>query len=122
MFPKKFGLLVASLLLASLPAWAQTPAGSITGRVVDATGLPLPGVTVTIQGTDITRTFVSEADGKYRFLELAPGDYKLTSSLQGFSTNVRERVIVDASQAVDLPVTLAIGALTETVEVKASSP
>ena len=122
MFLKKFALAVACLLLASLPALAQTPAGIITGRVADATGLALPGVTVTVQGTDITRTFTTDGEGRYRFLDLAPGDYQLTSTLQGFATHVRARVIVGVGQTVELPVTLAIGALTETVNVTAPSP
>ena len=122
MFLKKFGLAIASLLLASLPALAQTPAGTITGLVADATGLPLPGVTVTVQGTDITRTFTTDGEGRYRFLDLAPGAYKLISTLQGFTTNVRERVIVGVGQTVELRVMLAIGALTETVNVTAPSP
>ena len=119
---KKLGLAIASLLVASLPALAQSPAGTIAGRVVDATGLPLPGVTVTVQGVDITRTFATDGEGRYRFLDLAPGDYKLTSTLEGFTTNVRARVIVGVGQTVELPVTLAIGALTETVNVTAPSP
>ncbi len=119
---KKFGLVVASLLLASLPALAQVSAGTITGRVADATGLPLPGVAVTVQGADVTRTFTTDAEGRYRFLDLAPGDYKLSSTLSGFTTNVRERVVVAVGQTVELPVTLAIGALTETVNVTAPSP
>src|SRR6185436_17334296 len=94
MLSKKLGLAVASLILASLPVLAQTPAGIITGRVADATGLPLPGVTVTIQGSDINRAFTTDAEGRYRFLDLAPGDYTLTSSLQGFATSVRDHVIV----------------------------
>ena len=119
---KRFGLMIASLLLASVPALAQVPAGTITGRVADATGLALPGVTVTVQGTDMTRTFVTDGGGRYRFLDLAPGEYKLTSTLQGFATHVRQRVIVGVGQTVELPVTLAIGALTETVNVTAASP
>jgi protocatechuate 3,4-dioxygenase beta subunit len=59
-------------------ASAQTPSGTISGRVVDATGLALPGVTVEVQGVDITQTFVTDAEGHYRFLELAPGTYKVT--------------------------------------------
>ena len=82
----------------------------------------MPGVTVTAQGADITRTFVSDAEGRYRFLDLAPGDYKLTSTLSGFTTSVRERVVVAVGQTVELPVTLAIGALSETVNVTAPSP
>jgi hypothetical protein len=114
--------IVLSLLLCSLPALAQTPAGTITGRVADATGLPLPGVTVTVQGADLNRTFTSDGEGHFRFLDLAPGDYTLTSTLPGFTTNVRARIIVGVGQTVELPVTLAIGALTETVNVTAPSP
>jgi len=113
---------VGAAVVLTIPALAQTPGGSITGRVVDATGLSIPGVTVTLQGVDIKQTFVTEADGRYRFLDLAPGPYKLTSELQGFTTSVRERVIVDVGQAVDLPVRMEIGALTETVVVTAPSP
>ena len=91
---KKLGVALASLLLVSLSAVAQTPAGIITGRVGDATGLALPGVTVTVQGTDISRTFTTDTEGRYRFLELAPGEYKLTSTLQGFTIYVRECVVV----------------------------
>jgi hypothetical protein len=119
---KKLCLAAFSLLFVSLQALAQTPAGIITGRVADATGLSVPGVTVTVQGSDIVRTFTTDAEGRYRFLELAPGDYTLTSTLQGFSTNVRKRVVVGVGQTVELPVTLVIGALTETVNVTAPSP
>jgi hypothetical protein len=123
MFLKKIAAAAAaSLLLLSTPAVAQTPGGIITGRVADATGLVLPGVTVTVQGADITRSFTTDGEGRYRFLDLAPGDYKLTSTLQGFTTNVRERVVVGVGQTVELSVTLAIGALTETVNVTAPSP
>src|SRR3954468_13974844 len=119
---RKIALAFASLVLVALPVAAQTAAGTLTGRVADATGLPLPGATVVVQGADISRTFTTDGEGRFRFLELAPGAYTLTSTLQGFATNVRDRVMVDVGQAVDLPVTLAIGALTETVEVTASSP
>ncbi len=119
---KKLGLAFASLILISFPAFAQTPAGILTGRVADATGLPLPGVTVTVQGTDMHRTFTTDAEGRFRFLELAPGDYQLTSTLAGFTTNVRPHLVIGVGQTLDLPVTLAIGALTEIVNVTAPSP
>ena len=119
---KKLGLAFASLILISFPAFAQTPAGILTGRVADATGLPLPGVTVTVQGTDMHRTFTTDAEGRFRFLELAPGDYQLTSTLAGFTTNVRQHLVIGVGQTLELPVALAIGALTETVNVTAPSP
>src|SRR4051812_49200773 len=119
MFMKKLGIALASLILLAIPTIAQSPAGFLTGRVSDATGLPLPGVTVMVQGADITRTFVSDVEGRFRFLDLAPGEYTLTSTLQGFSTNVRKRIVVNVGQTVETPVTLAIGALTEIVNVTA---
>ncbi|MCU1385354.1 MAG: hypothetical protein JWL71_4051 [Acidobacteria bacterium] len=122
MFLRKIALAVASLFLIALPALAQTPAGVITGRVADPTGLPLPGVTVTVRGSDLSRTFTTDADGRFRFLELAPGDYNLTSTLEGFATNVRERLVIGVGQTLELRVTLAIGSLTETVNVTAPSP
>jgi hypothetical protein len=122
MVPNKLCLAVAALLVAALPAIAQSPAGTISGRVVDATSLSVPGVTVTLQGVDLTQVFITEADGRFRFLELAPGPYKVTSILQGFATNVRENVVLDLGRNVELPVTMQISAVTETVTVAAPSP
>ena len=106
MLSNKFLATGDSLLLVVASASAQTPAGVITGRIADATGLPLPGVDVTLQGIDINRTFTTGIDGRYRFLDLAPGDYKVTSALTGFATSVRDRVVVDLGQTVDLTITL----------------
>src|SRR6266849_5601937 len=118
----KLCLAVAALLVATLPAFAQSPAGTISGRVLDATSLSVPGVTVTLQGVDLTEVFITEADGRFRFLELAPGRYKVTSALQGFATIVRENVVLDLGKNVDLPVTMQISAVSETVTVTAPSP
>ncbi len=108
--------------MAALPTFAQSSTGTIGGRVADATGLPVPGVTVMAQGVDLTQVFITEADGRFRFLELAPGSYRVTSALQGFATNVRESVVLDLGKHVDLPVTMQISAMSETVTVTAPSP
>src|SRR4029077_9429329 len=113
---------VAAFLLICVPGFAQVADTSISGRVVDATGLPLPGTVVTVQGVDITQTFTTDGEGRYRFLDLAPRTYKVTSALQGFTTNVREHVVVNVGQTVVLPVTLAIGPIEATVTVTAPSP
>ena len=113
---------IAALLLFVTPAHAQTPGATIAGRVVDTTGLSLPGVTATLQGVDITQTFITDGQGRYRFLDLAPGAYRVTLALEGFTTHVRERVIVDVGQAVELPATLTIGSLQTTINVTAPSP
>ena len=72
-FKKAVWSSIAALVFFVSTASAQTPSGTISGRVLDATGLSLPGVTVTLQGVDITQTYTTDGEGRYRFLELAPG-------------------------------------------------
>jgi carboxypeptidase family protein/TonB-dependent receptor-like protein len=121
-FKKAVWVCLVLLAYAAGPASAQSPGGSIIGRVIDETGLVLPGTTVTVQGVDVTLTFTTDVEGRYRFLELAPGTYKVTSSLQGFTTKMREQVVVTVGQTVNLPVTLTIGAFEQVVNVTAPSP
>ena len=82
----------------------------------------LPGVTVSAQGVDATLTFVTEASGEFRFLELAPGPYKVTAALQGFATIVRENVVVAVGRTVDLPLSMKIATVAETITVSGESP
>ena len=121
-FKKAVWASIAALALFVGSASAQTPSGTISGRVVDATGLALPGVTVEVRGVDITQTYVTDGEGHYRFLELAPGIYKVTSSLAGFATHERDNVVLDLGKTVDLPVTMQLSSMKETVTVVAPSP
>ena len=121
-FRKAVWASIAALALFVGSASAQTPSGTISGRVVDATGLALPGVTVEVQGVDITQTYVTDGEGHYRFLELAPGIYKVTSSLAGFATHERDNVVLDFGKTVDLAVTMQLSSMKETVTVVAPSP
>jgi hypothetical protein len=119
----KTGSIVAVLIVAlALPAFAQIQGGSISGSIKDEQGGVLPGVTITAQGVDATQTFVTEATGEYRFLNLAPGPYKVTATLQGFTTIVRENIVVSVGKSVDLPLTLKIAQVAETITVSGETP
>ena len=115
---------VVTALFVALPALAQAQVagGNITGTATDEQGGVMPGVTVTLKGADLTRTFVTEAAGRYRFLDLAPGLYTVTSELDGFATSVRTVVVLYVGKTVGLPVELRVGRVTETVTVTAASP
>jgi len=113
---------LAVLLLAATSAFAQLQGGNITGAVKDQQGGVLPGVTATLAGVDITRTFVTEGAGEFRFLELAPGPYTLTLSLPGFQTVVRDHVVVEVGRNVDLSLELKVAPVAETVNVTAATP
>jgi carboxypeptidase family protein len=83
-------LVIMTLMLSvglAVPAGAQTTGGAITGVVTDAQGGVLPGVTLTARNADtgMTRTTVTEADGKYRLAGLPPGRYDIRTEISGFA-------------------------------------
>ena len=114
--------MVFLMLLVAVTALAQIPSGSVTGTVKDEQGALIPGVEVTLQGLDATRTFVSTEIGEFRFYNLAPGPYKLTVALPGFTTTVRDNVIVEVGKNVDLPMVMKVGQVVQTVVVTEASP
>ena len=88
-------LLLVSVSMASAfvaPAMAQVHSGTVSGAVQDQQGGLLPGATITLTGSDRTLTFVTGEDGRYRFLNLPPGTYRLTAELSGFSSLVRDNM------------------------------
>jgi hypothetical protein len=99
-------------------AGAQERFGNLNGRVVDQQNLALPAVTVvsTNQESGELRTVVTDADGQFLIPNLVPGRYKIRFELQGFSVVERE-VLVLLGQTFKVDATLAVGALTETVQV-----
>src|SRR5688500_3251465 len=87
-------LVCAAWLVAGGSALAQSVA-TISGQVTDASGAVLPGATVEIlnEDTGITRTVVSDAEGRYRVRDLTLGRYRISGSLTGFTTVVRSGVV-----------------------------
>lgn len=106
----------------STPVGAQLQSGSISGRVADESDAVLPGAVVTLTGPDATFTFTTGSDGQYRFLNLPPGTYALTVELQGFTKVVRDGIVVVVGKNVNVPVTLTITGIEETITVGGESP
>ena len=113
---------LALCLAAAFPATAQVQSGTIFGVVQDQQGAVLPGVTVTLASADRTATFVTEADGRYRFLDLPPGVYRVSAELQGFSKLVRDSVAVTVGSNVEIPFAMKVATVQETVTVTGDSP
>jgi hypothetical protein len=112
-------LLTFAALASPLAAQTQITTGVIQGTVSDATGASLPGVTVEARNVDtnIARTDVTEADGRFVFLQLPPGNYRVTFTLSGFATMVQENVQLTVGQAITLPVAMKVSGVAETVTV-----
>ena len=113
-------LVVASFGLASAQ---ETTSGSITGKVVDAQGAPVPGATVTITTNQGPKTLVSDANGRFFAPYLAPGRYSVKVELTGFAPVEQKNIDVHLGQRLELgEITLKVGSLQETVEVVGGAP
>jgi hypothetical protein len=115
----KIALLAGALALLALPALPQTnPTGTISGKVADQQGLPLPGVAVTAQSPNLqgSRSVTTSTNGDYIIPFLPTGDYSVTFELTGFGS-VKESVRVALGAAVPLSVALTVTAASETVNV-----
>jgi len=118
------GFLVLALLAMS-PAWllAQQSTGDIYGILQDSEGGVLPGVMVTLTGSQIGQmTQVSGMQGDFRFIRLSPGDYDLECQLDGFATYVQKAVQVVTGGAVNLKITMQAATVSETITVTAEQP
>src|SRR4030095_16678114 len=95
--PVPLWLSLALALLAASPALAQT--GQINGVVTDNSGAIGPGATVKAleQATGLVRDTVTGADGRYVFTALRPTTYDITAELQGFQTQQRKGILLQAN-------------------------
>ena len=104
--------------LLAVPARAQSPTGTISGRVISADGLSLPGVTVTAASDNLqgVRVAVTTENGDFIIPLLPPGNYSVTFELSGFQTLTRTTGLA-GTQTVPMNVTLAVAGITESVTV-----
>lgn len=113
--------ILAAIALAAPAAAAQTPTGTISGRVMDSSGLPVAGATVTAESPNLQgrRTTTTSENGSYVIALLPPGQYIVSFELQRFAT-LHRTVDVAAIEPVRLDATLQPAAVSETVSVTAT--
>src|SRR6478609_5521841 len=117
---RTFGLLALLLLPAS--AWAQV---SLAGVVTDNSGAVLPGVTVEAASPALiekVRTAVTDGSGRYRLESLQPGQYSVTFSLAGFSSQKREGVTLTGTGVITVNGEMKVGGVQETITVTGATP
>jgi Carboxypeptidase regulatory-like domain/TonB dependent receptor len=120
-------VVLAVCLLATIPAlYAQGvgDSGSLSGTITDPTGGLIPKGSVTAE--DVTHgvrvTVGVDGNGQYRFLNLPPGTYKVTSQIAGFQTLVQTGVVINVGQAGNLDFHMKVATSTALVEVTAAPP
>ncbi len=109
-----------AFLTAPLPPilWAATT-GSISGTVKDPSGAVIPGATVsaTNTSTNAQNKTVSDDKGFYTFPSLQVGRYNVKVEEQGFGTQGRNNLAVDANGALVVDLTLEMAEKIEEVTV-----
>ena len=117
-------LAVAALLVCLTGmAAAQVTTGSILGTVRDNSGSAVKGarVTITEVGKSNSTTYTTDDEGAYTAPFLIPGTYNVSVEATGFKKALTNTVVVQIDQKARIDFTLEVGAVTETVEVAAST-
>jgi len=120
----RFVRFVATMLVL-VPAAARAQNASIAGVVKDTSGAVLPGVTVEVASPVLiekTRSGVTDGAGQYKIIQLLPGTYTVTFTLQGFSTYKRDGIEVEGSQTISVNGEMKVGQVSETVTVTGETP
>jgi hypothetical protein len=102
--------------------WAAT-GGGISGTVADQSGAVIPDATLELVNTAQHSTYRVKSDrqGLYSFPNLAVGNYDLTITAPGFTTQRKTSLTVDTDSALRVDASLAIGVNSDTVIVNSDT-
>ena len=116
--------LTVLMVLCSSIAFAQRDLGTITGTITDPQGAAVPGARVTITEDATSLSYVVETSGSGEFIRpaLKAGTYTITAEAPGFRRVAQRNVVIVGGDRVGVPLTLAVGDITQTVEVQADAP
>jgi len=101
---------------------AQTPSGTLRGRVTDPSGAVIPQATIAATTADGRKaTAVTNSQGTYELKGLSPGSYTVSTSAKGFAVSTEQNIVVSADQIQQFDIALDIQVQPEKVEVQEES-
>ena len=82
-----------------------------------------PGATVTVRevATNQRRVVMTSRDGVYTTASLAPGTYRVTVELAGFTPVHRDGIRLETGEKARIDITLALGGVQEQITVSADA-
>ncbi len=110
------------LLISAASCYAQFNA-SVQGTVADSKGAVIPNATITLVrgATGVTQKAVANASGVYRFVSLAPGNYTVSTTVQGFApASVGFNLATEEVR--NVPLYLTVESVSSTITVTTEAP
>jgi hypothetical protein len=110
------------VLLATTAAFAQFTAG-VQGNIQDGGGANIPNAHMILlnTATKVQQIGISDASGLYRFTNLGPGDYQISSSAKGFQ-RAQAQFTLTAGENRDVSLVLSVGSDTTSIVVTSQAP
>ena len=99
--------------------------GTVIGSVKDSQGALLPSATVTLvsEARGTTMDTQTNDQGDFVFPNVTAGTYLIRVALEGFKTSERPGLVVSPGDRVAVPtMTIELGAVNETITVRATAP
>jgi hypothetical protein len=114
----------AVLFVFSIGAAFGSPVGSVAGSVKDTSGAVVPRVKLTLvnSATNAQSAALTDANGEFQFLQLAPSTYSLVAESAGFKKTAVSSVLIQVDQVTHVEIVLEVGNVTESVQVEAVAP
>ncbi|MBI3682311.1 MAG: TonB-dependent receptor [Acidobacteria bacterium] len=115
---------LAAILIFAPALAAQTITASLEGSVRDSSGAVISGSRVQVinRATNITTRLETGPDGRFLAPSLPPGPYSVVVESPGFKKVDRSGIVLQVDQTARIEIVMEIGAVTETVEIRAEAP
>ncbi len=115
---------IALFLALAASAAAQTSSASVVGRVTDASGAVIVGVSIKITNldTNISQAGSSNEAGDFTIPYVPPGRYSMEAGSAGFRTYRRAEFTLTVDQAMRIDIPLEVGSASESITVTDTAP
>ena len=118
-----FACVACAMLMVTIGAQrlnAQAATATVSGTVTDSSGAAIPDAAISMRNTatDVTRSIVSDGQGRYNVPDLAIGNYDIQAVKQGFQTVVRRAIVLDVGSQPVIDFQLPVGTAEQTVNVE----
>ncbi len=117
----RFFLLLILPLFFVTNLLAQTPTAGLHGQVADPSGAIIPGASIVLSGNGKTLSATSGGTGNYSFSSLPPGNYTITTTIEGFTPYQLQDLSIAPGQNKLLNISLSLAVQEQQVQVNAES-